>query len=186
MPSTVQRTCVECTQSFEASGIEVRKGNAKFCSHSCSASHNNRIRVRARKFKKCRDCDKQTATTKSKLCVDCGPRRPSKRKAPLEQRTLEDLRESYSLNDFHAKIRGDSRQAFRASGRPYTCLICGYRKHVDICHVIPLKDFPNSATLGEVNSSDNLIALCKNHHWEFDHDELDPEDQVELLSSRSG
>ena len=26
--------------------------------------------------------------------------------------------------------------------------------------------------ISEINNIDNLIALCPNHHWEFDHSQL--------------
>ena len=56
--------------------------------------------------------------------------------------------------------------------RPMACVICGYNKAVDVCHIKDIKDFPNYATVLEINSQSNLIALCKNHHWELDHDML--------------
>jgi HNH endonuclease len=43
---------------------------------------------------------------------------------------------------------------------------------VDVCHVRPVSDFPPSATLGEVNAPENLVALDKRCHWEFDHGHL--------------
>lgn len=35
-----------------------------------------------------------------------------------------------------------------------------------------MKDFAPDALLAEVNTQANLIALCPNHHWEFDHGRL--------------
>jgi len=32
-----------------------------------------------------------------------------------------------------------------------------------------VSSFPDSAYLEEINSSDNILVLCRNHHWEFDH-----------------
>ena len=49
------------------------------------------------------------------------------------------------------------------------CSACGYSLHVDICHVRDVASFPDSATVGEVNAAENLIALDKRCHWEFDH-----------------
>ena len=37
------------------------------------------------------------------------------------------------------------------------------------CHIKPLADFPDMATTAEINHPDNLLWLCRNHHWEFDH-----------------
>lgn len=44
------------------------------------------------------------------------------------------------------------------------CAICGYDKHVEIAHIKPVSDFADSCTIAEINSIDNLIALCPNHH----------------------
>ena len=44
------------------------------------------------------------------------------------------------------------------------CAICGYDKHVEIAHIKPVSDFTDSCTIAEINSIDNLIALCPNHH----------------------
>jgi predicted restriction endonuclease len=49
------------------------------------------------------------------------------------------------------------------------CAICGYDLHIDICHIKPIKDFPDDAYIADINNTTNLIALCKNHHWELDH-----------------
>jgi len=49
------------------------------------------------------------------------------------------------------------------------CEKCGYDKHVEFCHKKPIKDFDDFATIREVNDPGNIIALCPNCHWEFDH-----------------
>lgn len=49
------------------------------------------------------------------------------------------------------------------------CIICGYSKHIEVAHIKAVSDFEDSATVREINSIDNLIGLCPNHHWEYDH-----------------
>ena len=49
------------------------------------------------------------------------------------------------------------------------CCKCGYDKHIEICHIRPISDFPPETFLSEVNDISNLIALCPNCHWEHDH-----------------
>ena len=49
------------------------------------------------------------------------------------------------------------------------CSVCGYSTHVEACHIRPVSDFPQDATVGEINDRSNLMYLCPNHHWEFDH-----------------
>jgi len=49
------------------------------------------------------------------------------------------------------------------------CEICGYDKHVQVAHIKSVSSFPDSSTIREVNSRDNVRGLCPNHHWEFDN-----------------
>lgn len=49
------------------------------------------------------------------------------------------------------------------------CVKCGYSIHVDVAHVKSVSSFDNSVTIREINSIDNLIGLCPNHHWEYDN-----------------
>jgi hypothetical protein len=62
----------------------------------------------------------------------------------------------------------------RSRARAYTntdkpCVNCSYDKHVEVCHIKNVADFPLTSTLNEINSSENLILLCRNCHWEFDN-----------------
>jgi hypothetical protein len=65
-----------------------------------------------------------------------------------------------------------ARKAYRKAGRPQICKACGYSEHINVCHIKDIKDFPTDALIGEINHIDNLVALCPNHHWEFDHGKL--------------
>ena len=49
------------------------------------------------------------------------------------------------------------------------CIICGYNKHVEIAHIKAVSDFDDSVKIKEINDISNLMALCPNHHWEYDH-----------------
>lgn len=74
-----------------------------------------------------------------------------------------------SAKNYHSRVRCNSRSTFRASGRDLVCAVCGYSKFVEICHIKDLKDFTEDTSVSIINSIDNLVALCPNHHWEFDH-----------------
>lgn len=52
------------------------------------------------------------------------------------------------------------------------CFICGYSYHVDIAHIKDIKDFDGSTLVSEINDLGNLVALCRNHHYEFDCGDL--------------
>lgn len=93
--------------------------------------------------------------------------RKSKREFELDW-TLEKYR-SKNYSTFRAKVSTLARSMYLKSQKPQFCCECGYSKHFEVAHIKPLKAFPLTATLREVNSLDNLIALCPNCHWEFDH-----------------
>lgn len=50
-----------------------------------------------------------------------------------------------------------------------SCEVCGYDKHVEIAHIKAVSSFPDTATIAEINSPDNVKGLCPNCHWEFDN-----------------
>jgi 5-methylcytosine-specific restriction endonuclease McrA len=67
-----------------------------------------------------------------------------------------------------ANVRRDARKTYLAA-RPYRCVNCGYSKRIDVCHRRPLASFSQETPLAVVNALDNLVGLCPNCHWEFDH-----------------
>lgn len=135
--------------------------NPKFCSNKCYITTNvKKVEI------KCRDCNKLISLGWSgkKLCEDC--------KIPESyKKTLKELRKQYGTFQFNAKVRGLARSNYFKYNKKneVKCAICGYKLHVDVCHIKPVKDFSEDCFLSEVNDIKNLTALCKNHHWEFDN-----------------
>ena len=41
--------------------------------------------------------------------------------------------------------------------------------YIEVAHIKAVADFSDGSTLAEINSINNLIALCPNHHWEYDN-----------------
>lgn len=70
----------------------------------------------------------------------------------------------YSCIREHAR-----RTAFKENPTP-RCFNCGYSKHVEVCHIKGIMEFSLESTVGEINNISNLVCLCPNCHWEFDHD----------------
>lgn len=56
---------------------------------------------------------------------------------------------------------------------PRICCICGYNLHVEVAHVKGVSEFDDSAEIGEINCTTNLVYLCPNHHWEYDNGHLE-------------
>ena len=66
-----------------------------------------------------------------------------------------------------------AREIFAKSNKTKQCIVCGYDKHYEVAHIKAVSDFDDNALISEINSINNLIALCPNHHWEYDNHMLD-------------
>lgn len=162
--SKVQTRCPNCnTLTF----------NPKFCSQSCAAIFNNsKNPKRKKRVWHCERCGqiKERKTKYQHICDDC-LKRP--RRDMYKYKTTGDLRSVYKSKGWHRQnvftyIREQARRIYKKS-KPSTCVSCGYTKHVEICHIKQVSEYPDDALISEINSLDNLVALCPNCHWEFDH-----------------
>lgn len=70
-------------------------------------------------------------------------------------------------------IQKDARKIYITSNKPKRCICCGYDKHFEVAHIKAVSDFDDDVLISEINNIDNLIALCPNHHWEYDNANLD-------------
>lgn len=105
-----------------------------------------------------------------KRCSDLGIEIKIKKLQPTMLRTKKELisnRKNYQ--SYRSSIRRLAEVTYKNSGKPLKCFICGYDKHVEIAHIKAVSDFDNDALIKDINSKDNLIALCPNHHWEYDN-----------------
>lgn len=66
-------------------------------------------------------------------------------------------------------IQKNARKIYREKYPHPICAICGYDKQVEVAHKKAVSEFDDNATVKEINSIDNLVGLCPNHHWEYDH-----------------
>jgi hypothetical protein len=166
--------------------IDGKDNRQQYCGQSCAAKVlNSKNNTQGNKYRVCTTCP-CPIEGKAKFCKPCKSKRFSMlRSADYSLITLKQLRENYTLSEYHAKLRGNSRAVYKLSGRPNICSICSYSKHVDICHIKPIADFTEDVVISEVNSLNNLITLCKNHHWEFDNDLLDEDSNAILRSGIS-
>ena len=142
--------CVNCKSKTK---------NPRFCSRSCSATFTNKqVPKRKKVYSTCIECGCQV-DRRRKYCDDC--LNPDMTLAEL---VVHDHHRSSAF----AKVRGRARntQYFKEAK---CCEKCGYDKHVECCHIRPISDFPETAMISEINSEENLMALCPNCHWEYDH-----------------
>lgn len=68
-----------------------------------------------------------------------------------------------------SSIQKEARRMYFEHTQIPKCAICGYDKHVEVAHIKPVSDFNDDTKISEINSLDNLIGLCPNHHWEYDN-----------------
>lgn len=79
------------------------------------------------------------------------------------------LSDRKNYQSYRSAIRKLAEKIYTDSGQKKVCAICGYDKHAEIAHIKAVSEFDDSATIAEINSLNNLIALCPNHHWEYDN-----------------
>lgn len=147
--------------------------NPKFCSRTCAATYTNRVSPKRPKEGCCKDCGIAVITKRCR-CDQCRAKHD-----PTQinrNRTIGEFRAKVALKGkhpswMHAYVRGMCRTWNRSlSMKP--CAHCSYSKHVELAHIKALNEFPDETLLSEVNDPSNVIQLCPNCHWEFDHELL--------------
>lgn len=168
--------CKSCSKSVCKTISEVKKsksGNV-FCSRSCAARYNNRKHPKRSLSGKCKKCSKPIAKRYA-YCKDCYTINLLENKTYNESKTYKDY---YSNKKYqrNSEVRQHARRKYFNSNRPKSCVVCGYDLHIDVCHIKDISSYHCDTLIGEINSLSNLIALCKNHHWEFDHNKMSKQD----------
>lgn len=153
--------CEWCGKSFEP-----KMPNQKFCREKCRNSASQK-RFHAQHKSNCAKCGKEIRLG-STLCASCS--RQSARKI-FGNTTVGEIKEWVSYRHWFAnEIRRDARERVHVK----RCLVCGYDKHTEVCHIRQITDFPDTATIDEVNALSNLTVLCPNCHWELDKGLIQP------------
>lgn len=171
----VKLKCAGCGVWFERKYRSDTKSKSQYCAKTCTATISKVVRI-------CEYCGGpfQSRNTPQRFCCrKCAEEnrkaetaqrnvpRPSKRL--LESKVLGDLRTRRGRVGFHNRLRRHARLVYERSGLPMECCVCGYERGLDVCHIRPVGDFPDTALVGEVNSLDNLMVLDKLCHWEYDN-----------------
>lgn len=157
MPGTKPVIVVQCVQC----GSDTT--NPKFCSKSCAAIFTNKHYPKKKKQQKyCKHCGVPVYGFK-RVCDDCNPSY-----VDWSRRTMGELRKTTKYHGY-VQVRVLARQVYLRSNRPRICQNCGYNKYVEICHIHAIGTFPDDTPIAVVSGIENLVALCPNCHWEFDH-----------------
>lgn len=163
------RACLHCGNDFS---VKHPSDPKKYCSHSCAATVNNREHPKRKKvIRICRACPCPCEGA-SVFCT-------AHQQKDARDHTLADVADMMSAKGKHpswrwAYVRSLNRSWNEPLGR--RCLVCGYTHHVELAHIRAISTFPLTTTLQVVNDPSNVLGLCPNHHWEFDHGLLTLED----------
>lgn len=179
-PEYIDITCKRCGKETQRLKSEIKGETQNFCSVSCSTTwHNKNNKRRELQSRECKNCgeelNRQSWQDRRLVCDSCNPQ-----KTNWEELTLKEIRNRYKYQK-HSRIRQLSRQKYLESELPKFCIICDYKKHVEICHLKSISDFSKNTQLSEINNIDNLVALCPNHHWELDYGNLNKQDILENM-----
>ena len=145
--------------------------NPKFCSRSCSASVSNKLSPKRKIKRTCSKCNSIVRNYRSTLCQKHWDEYSEWDKNNRRSKTLQELIEKRS-NLHRSSAYADVRNFARFDHKDMLskpCSNCGYDKHVELCHIKPISEFPLEATINDVNAASNVIQLCPNCHWEFDN-----------------
>jgi len=155
--------CKECGCVIEVGDRKVREvRKKKFCNRSCGAKYHNKTRLRKPKKLPRKRVRKDRSWGWLENCT--------KKQVFDKHVNWQSARSSIRV---HAQFVYNS---FNGGNR--VCENCGYSKHIEVCHIKGVSEFGDDVLISVINNNDNLVGLCPNCHWEFDHNVLILRDRV--------
>lgn len=166
--------CLEC---------KILTNNPRFCSKSCSAKFNNRVKPKRKPTKNCKSCGKIINATRRYCALDCKNSFYKKRK----ENSLFRKKKSNNI----AVVSWRNRQKVRAvEYKGGKCEICGYNKcfrSLQFHHINPKDKLFGIGSSGCTrswakvkNELDKCILVCSNCHGEIHDKILTGEERFEL------
>jgi hypothetical protein len=146
--------CKKCSKIIEVKENEKVSSTKrkKFCNRSCSSSFNNQGILRVKKLPE---------NNKNKVKKSSG--------INISDLTKEEIFKRYnSYQGGRSMICKNAKKVYDESGRDKKCFECGYERKIDIAHIKSVSSFSLDSKISEINDIRNLLALCPNHHSEFD------------------
>ncbi len=172
----IQVNCSNCNKLIDKLPTKTSSG-VWFCSRSCSTSFNNTKRTKKCQSKKlcCRkNCNNNVDVWTENLCSFHKQNRIEKLQVG-DTTTMGELRNTKSVKNQHRSSRhnilGHRARYHLKHLLQEPCFQCGYTRHVELCHIKPLRAFSDEDLVSEANHESNVVPLCPNCHWEMDHDE---------------
>lgn len=157
------KICKHCNNTIiPIEGEKISQVRMKdFCNRSCSTSYNNAAYPKRKRTLKPSDGIKRTRKRKDKTDEKWIVLTMTKGEVFARYRGYQSAR---SVIQKHCKF------VYVLSGKPRVCYVCGYSNHINVAHKQAVSRFDDSTPIAIINGPENLVALCPNHHWEFDHD----------------
>ena len=172
--------CKHCNKDINVRLRDQKQRNNHFCSQSCAAKFNNKIpgrKVRDRtSLRKCKnkDCTEMLYTNRDGsrvFCSKCIIQKKHYHGYDLSESTIEEVVSRQGSNTYDT-VRAHCHGAYKSEKKTPLCQNCEYSKHIELCHIQPIASFPKDTKLKRVNARENILFLCPNCHWEFDHNML--------------
>ncbi len=155
--------CFTCQKEFERKPSQVQNHEHPFCSRSCAAITNNKLDPRRQRTIRCIDCG-ILIIKPHKRCKNCNDERlQTAKNLTLKEAIYKDQQASNK----YARVRDHAKRIYQKDNA--VCQKCNYSKHVEVCHIQPISSFPLDTKLSIINGKNNILLLCPNCHWEFDH-----------------
>jgi hypothetical protein len=137
-----------------------------FCNRTCKTSYSNHIRALHNQYKRSSD----------RLPLDIYLNTIS-----VSNKTKRDLFSTRTnWQSARSAIQKHARNIYLTSAtHTHCCRIgCMYEAHIDVAHIKPVSEFSDDSLISNINDKFNLMGLCKNHHWEFDHNLITLDDII--------
>lgn len=164
-------SCLYCGDKYES-----KSAKKSFCSEKCSSKFDDFVKPTGELNSECKSCFSPISSCYT-WCSDCAENLSEKIKRP--DMTIGELKEKFPYPAWRKKTSLQGRKTVRDT--PNKCHHCEYDKHVEVCHIKPVQDFPSDAMyISEINAPQNLLKLCPNHHWEMDYGDLSVRDLFDL------
>lgn len=167
----VKLICNTCQTVFEKNQYEIKPNKSYYCSRKCNLVNANRIKYKDHKktITNCVNCNCVIDNrSKKKLCLLCYT---NITRTKLENQTLGYIKTKHNKRNFSrwysSEIRNFNRE-WNKSLLNLPCQVCGYSRKIHLAHIKPICSYPDTTLLKEINSEDNNLVLCPNHHSEFD------------------
>jgi hypothetical protein len=160
---TIKCNCKESVESCKMHNVCVCGGVKKQISEYCKKCYNaNRPKY------SCEKCGKKRKKTLSPMCRKCFYDYQTSI-ISSDDRIISSMFYNCGERNKYNGVRCHARRLIKSLRLEFKCKCCNFSSGVQVCHIKSISSFDENSKLSEVNDIKNLILLCPNCHWLFDH-----------------